>query len=93
MTVQGWTFLFVACTFGLYLFVAWRARVRDTRGFYVAGRGVPAVAAPFFETLASGCADVSSEVPALLGRPARALREYIREKAHTFAPTDAETAE
>ena len=44
MTVQGWTFLFVACTFGLYLFVAWRARVRDTRGFYVAGRGVPAVA-------------------------------------------------
>ena len=49
-------------------------------------RGVPAVAAPFFETLASGCADVSSEVPELLGRPARSLREYIREKAHTFAP-------
>lgn len=44
MTVQGWTFLFVACTFGLYLFVAWRARVRDTGGFYVAGRGVPAIA-------------------------------------------------
>ena len=42
MTVQQWTFLFVACTFGLYLFVAWRARVRDTGGFYVAGRGVPA---------------------------------------------------
>ena len=44
MTVQQWTFLFVACTFGLYLFVAWRARVRDTGGFYVAGRGVPAIA-------------------------------------------------
>ncbi|MCK5943335.1 MAG: cation acetate symporter [Planctomycetes bacterium] len=44
MTVQNWTFLFVACTFGLYLFVAWRARVKDTRGFYVAGRGVPAIA-------------------------------------------------
>ena len=43
MTVQSWTFLFVACTFGLYLFVAWRARVRDTGGFYVAGRGVPAI--------------------------------------------------
>jgi len=44
VTVQSWTFLFVACTFGLYLFVAWRARVRDTGGFYVAGRGVPAIA-------------------------------------------------
>ncbi len=44
MTVQNWTFLFVALTFGLYLFVAWRARVRDTGGFYVAGRGVPAIA-------------------------------------------------
>jgi len=44
VTVQQWTFLFVACTFGLYLFVAWRARVRDTGGFYVAGRGVPAIA-------------------------------------------------
>jgi len=44
MSVQGWTFLFVALTFGLYLFLAWRARVRDTRGFFVAGRGVPAMA-------------------------------------------------
>jgi len=44
VTVQNWTFLFVAITFGLYLFVAWRARVRTTGGFYVAGRGVPAIA-------------------------------------------------
>jgi cation/acetate symporter len=44
VSVQGWTFLFVACTFGLYLLLAWRARVRDTRGFFVAGRGVPAIA-------------------------------------------------
>lgn len=44
MTVQQYTFLFVGLTFGLYLFVAWRARVRDTGGFYVAGRGVPAIA-------------------------------------------------
>ncbi|MGE3174531.1 MAG: sodium:solute symporter family protein, partial [Planctomycetota bacterium] len=44
MSVQGWTFVFVLSTFALYLFVAWRSRVRDTGGFYVAGRGVPAIA-------------------------------------------------
>jgi cation/acetate symporter len=44
MGTQGWTFLFVALTFGLYLFIAWRSRVSDTKGFYVAGRGVPSVA-------------------------------------------------
>ena len=44
MTVRGWTFLFVGLTFGLYLFIAWRSRVKDTKGFYVAGRGVPAAA-------------------------------------------------
>ena len=44
MTLRQWTFLFVGLSFGLYLFIAWRARVRDTKGFYVAGRGVPAMA-------------------------------------------------
>lgn len=44
MSVQQWTFLLVGLTFSLYLFVAFRARVKDTRGFYVAGRGVPAIA-------------------------------------------------
>ncbi|MGA1631593.1 MAG: sodium:solute symporter family protein [Phycisphaerales bacterium] len=44
MSLQGWTFLFVGLTFGLYLAIAWWSRVRDTRGFYVAGRGVPAAA-------------------------------------------------
>ncbi len=44
MTVESWTYLFVGLTFGLYLFIAWRSRVRDTHGFYVAGRGVPAAA-------------------------------------------------
>ena len=42
MSVQGWTYLFVGLTFTLYLGIAWRSRVRDTRGFYVAGQGVPA---------------------------------------------------
>ncbi|MEC7584123.1 MAG: sodium:solute symporter family protein [Planctomycetota bacterium] len=44
MTLREWTFLFVGLSFGLYLFIAWRSRVRDTKGFYVAGRGVPAMA-------------------------------------------------
>jgi cation/acetate symporter len=42
--VQLLTYLFVGLTFALYLGIAWWTRVRDTRGFYVAGRGVPAAA-------------------------------------------------
>jgi cation/acetate symporter len=44
VTIQLWTFLFVAITFGAYLLIAWLSRVRDTSGFYVAGRGIPAAA-------------------------------------------------
>ncbi len=44
MTVSTWTYLIVGFTFGGYLCIAWLSRVRDTRGFYVAGRGVPAIA-------------------------------------------------
>ena len=44
MSIQGWTFVFVGASFGLYLAIAWLSRVRDTSGFYVAGRGVPAAA-------------------------------------------------
>ena len=44
MSIQAWTFLFVGVTFSLYLAIAWWSRVRDTKGFYVAGRGVPAAA-------------------------------------------------
>lgn len=41
---RPWTWAFVAFTFGLYLFIGWRSRVRETAGFYVAGQGVPAIA-------------------------------------------------
>jgi len=44
MTTFQWTMLFVVLSFGLYLFIAWLSRVKDTTGFYVAGRGVPAAA-------------------------------------------------
>ena len=44
MSIQAWTFLFVGLSFCLYLVIAWLSRVKDTEGFYVAGRGVPAIA-------------------------------------------------
>jgi len=44
VTIQAWTFTFVGLSFGLYLFIAYASRVRDTKGFYVAGRSVPALA-------------------------------------------------
>ncbi|MCA8972820.1 MAG: cation acetate symporter [Planctomycetes bacterium] len=44
MSLREYTFLFVISTFALYLGVAWVTRVKDTHGFYVAGRGVPAIA-------------------------------------------------
>jgi cation/acetate symporter len=39
-----WTLIFVILTFGLYIYIAYRSRVSDTEGFYVAGHGVPAIA-------------------------------------------------
>ena len=44
MSTQAWTFVFIGSTFALYLTIAWLTRVRDTQGFFVAGRGVPAAA-------------------------------------------------
>ena len=38
-----WTFAFVILTFGAYLLIGYSNRVRDTKGFYVAGQGVPPV--------------------------------------------------
>ncbi len=39
-----WTYLFVGITFAGYLFIGYYNRVRTTKGFYVAGQGVPAIA-------------------------------------------------
>lgn len=44
MTTDQWAWLFIGITFGLYILVGWLARVRESSGFYVAGRGVPAIA-------------------------------------------------
>lgn len=43
MSVQAWTYLMVAITFGIYIFIGYSNRVRDTKGLYVAGQGVPAI--------------------------------------------------
>jgi cation/acetate symporter len=44
MSVEVWTYLIVGLSFALYFYIGYTARVRDTKGFYVAGRGVPPVA-------------------------------------------------
>jgi cation/acetate symporter len=44
MSVEVWTFIFVTISFILYLYIGWSSRVRDTKGFYVAGQGIPALA-------------------------------------------------
>ena len=41
---QVWTLIFVAVTFSFYIWIAFRSRVSDTAGFYVAGGGIPAPA-------------------------------------------------
>jgi cation/acetate symporter len=44
MGVKEYTYIFVGATFSLYLVIAWISRVRTTKGFYVAGQGIPALA-------------------------------------------------
>lgn len=43
MSILHWTYVTVGLTFGLYIYIAWRSRVATTKGFYVAGAGVPAI--------------------------------------------------
>ncbi|MDX2006404.1 MAG: sodium:solute symporter family protein [Meiothermus sp.] len=44
MSVELWTWIVVLLSFGLYIGIGLWARVQETEGFYVAGRGVPPVA-------------------------------------------------
>ena len=43
-STQLWTLVFVVLSFGFYIWIAYRSRVSDTSGFYVAGGGIPAPA-------------------------------------------------
>jgi cation/acetate symporter len=42
--IQLWTFIFIVGSFAAYIGIAWRSRVKETAGFYVAGQGIPTVA-------------------------------------------------
>ena len=43
MSITTWTFIFVGLSFALYIGIAIATRVKSTKGFYVAGQGVPAI--------------------------------------------------
>ena len=42
--VEIWTTLFVGLSLILYVYIGWRSRVKDSKGFFVAGQGVPSLA-------------------------------------------------
>jgi cation/acetate symporter len=42
--IQFWTLIFIFLSFAVYIGIAWRSRVKETAGFYVAGQGIPTVA-------------------------------------------------
>ncbi len=42
--IQFWTTIFIVLSFTVYIYIAWRSRVKETAGFYVAGQGIPTVA-------------------------------------------------
>ncbi|NEN89928.1 MAG: cation acetate symporter [Okeania sp. SIO3H1] len=44
MTAEVWTFILVIISFMSYLYIGWRSRVKDSKGFFVADQGVPAIA-------------------------------------------------
>lgn len=44
MPTEVWTGLFVGASFILYLYIGWSSRVSDSKGFFVADQGVPAIA-------------------------------------------------
>jgi len=44
MSAEAWTTVLVILSFILYIYIGWRSRVQDTKGFFVADQGVPALA-------------------------------------------------
>lgn len=44
MSVEIWTILLVGISFLVYIYIGWQSRVKDTRDFFVAGQGIPAIA-------------------------------------------------
>ena len=44
MSVKIWTAILVGISFMAYIYIGWRSRVKDTKGFFVADQDVPAIA-------------------------------------------------
>jgi len=44
LSILTWTYIMVGITFSIYIGIAWASRVKDTKGFYIAGGSVPALA-------------------------------------------------
>lgn len=44
MSAEVWTTILVILSFIVYIYIGWQSRVRDTKGFFVAEQGIPAVA-------------------------------------------------
>lgn len=44
MSTETWASVFVIVSFIVYIYIGWRSRVADTKGFFVADQGVPAIA-------------------------------------------------
>lgn len=44
MSVEAWTTSLVILSFIVYLYIGWRTRVQDSKGFFVADHGVPSLA-------------------------------------------------
>jgi cation/acetate symporter len=44
MSVEVWTTVLVILSFILYIYIGWKSRVQDTKGFFVADQGIPSIA-------------------------------------------------
>ena len=44
MSIEVWTTVLVIISFIVYVYIGWHSRVKDTKGFFVAEQGVPAIA-------------------------------------------------
>jgi len=78
---RPWTLAFIGITFLVYFYIGWRSRVRSTKGFYVAGQGVPAIA--------NGAATAADWMSAWTGGYvllALLLAPYLRKFGHYTVP-------
>ncbi len=44
MSVEIWTFLLVGLSFVVYIYIGWQSRVKNSKDFFIAGQGIPAIA-------------------------------------------------